>query len=98
MKSDFILSLSQGDVRDDIALYRVLSRSGASADQLREIWYGILALIEDEPERYPAELHPKTFFRGRTVFIDRGTRPMIRLYLNRLQTYLDLSNQKNLPR
>lgn len=98
MSQDFLLSLSQGDVRDDITLFRTLARSGADNDQLRDIWYGILALVEDEGERYPSELHPKVFFKGRTVFGDRGTRPMVRLYLNKLQRYLDAASAKNLPR
>lgn len=98
MTADILLSLGQGDVRDDITLFRVLARSGATKDQLQEIWYGILALIEDEKERYPKELHPDVFFTGRTVFGNRGTRPMVRLYLNKVQRFLDASSTKNLPR
>ena len=98
MKSDVILSLTQGDVRDDISLFRILSRSGADKSQLQEIWFGILALVQDELERYPAELHPNVFFTGRTVFGARGTRPMVRLYLHKLQRFLDTMATKNLPR
>lgn len=98
MKSDIILSLSQGDVRDDITLFRTLSRAGAQKAQLQEIWFGILALVEDEIERYPPHLNPRTFFQSRTVFSGRGTRPMVRLYLHKLQEYLNSLDTKNLPR
>ena len=95
---DIILSTGQNDVRDDINLFRVLSRGGATKAQLREIWYGILALVEYELERYPERLHPRVFFKGRVVFGDKGSRPMVRLYLHQLGSYLDALDSKNLPR
>jgi hypothetical protein len=96
--TDMILTLAQDTVRDDILQWRLLSKGGAPPHQLREILLGILALVDDELDRYPPELHPKQFFSGRTVMGSRGTRPVVRLYLHKLHKYLSLMDSKNLSR
>lgn len=96
--TDLILTLGQDSVRDDILQFRLLSKAGAPPERLREIWLGILALIMDELDRYPPELHPKVFFHRRTVFARRGSRPIIRLYLYKLHRFLNNMDSKNLPR
>lgn len=96
--SDMILSVAQDSIRDDILQFRMLVKTGAPPSRLREIWYGILALIEDEKELYPAELHPEVFFRKRTRFSRRGTRPLIKVYLYKIHRYLDAVDNPNLQR
>lgn len=95
---DMILTLAQDTIRDDILQWRLLSKGGAPPHQLREILLGILALVDDELDQYPVELHPGVFFSGRTVMGSRGTRPIVRLYLHKLHKYLALMDSKNLPR
>lgn len=96
--ADMILSVAQDSIRDDIQQFRMLVKSGAPPSRLREIWYGILALIEDEKELYPPELHPEIFFRKRTRFTRRGTRPMIKVYLYKVHRFLDAMDNPNLQR
>lgn len=96
--SDMILSVAQDSIRDDILQFRMLVKNGAQPARLREIWYGILALIEDERELYPEELWPDNFFRGRTRFSRRGTRPLIKVYLYKIHRYLDAVDSPNLMR
>lgn len=95
---DMILSVAQDSVRDDILQFRMLVKMGAPPARLREIWYGILALINDEKEMYPVDLHPEVFFRKRTRFTRRGTRPMIKVYLYKVHRYLDAVDNPNLQR
>jgi len=76
----------------------MLVKAGAPPNRLREIWYGILALIEDEKDMYPEELHPEVFFKNRTRFTRRGTRPMIKVYLYKVHRYLDAIDNTNLAR
>lgn len=96
--TDLILSVGQDTVRDDILHLRLLLKSGAPKTSCVDLWLGILALVEEEKDRYPEELHPKVFFKGRTRFGRRGPRPIVRLYLHKLNAYLTSIDSKNLPR
>ena len=93
-----VLTLGQDTVRDDINHFILAAKSGAAPEQLNEIWRGILALIEEDPDDYPPELHPKTFFQGRTVLGRRGARPLVKVYLHKIAKWLDEQKSSNLPR
>lgn len=96
--TDMVLSLGQDTVRDDINMFILMSKSGASPEQLNEVWRGILALIEEDPGEYPQELWPKVFFKGRTVLGRRGARPLVKVYLHKLAKWIDGNKSSNLPR
>jgi hypothetical protein len=96
--TDMILTLGQDTVRDDINQFILMSKSGARPEQLNEVWRGILALIEEDPSEYPVELHPRVFFKGRTVLGRRGARPLVKVYLHKLAKWIDANKSTNLPR
>lgn len=87
--ADRILTFQQSSVMQDVELFLESSKKGQPPERLREIFHSILALVEDEQDIYPEELRPVVFFKGRTVFGSRASRPMIRLYLHKLHRHLD---------
>jgi hypothetical protein len=95
---DIIMSRMQNTVLSDIDMYLMLSKRRSDNETLQELWLGILAYMESEPERYPPALLPSTYWKGKTIFKNRGTTPMIRLYLHQVASYLDAMKSKNLPR
>lgn len=94
---DRILTFQQSSVLQDIETFLDLSKRGASSSVLRELFHGILNLVEDDKALYPEELHPDVFFKGRMVFGSRASRPVVRLYLHKLHKHLDLRARRSLP-
>lgn len=96
--TDMILTLGQDTVRNDINHFILLAKSGAQPEQLNEVWRGILALVEEDLADYPVDLHPRNFFKGRTVLGRRGARPLVKVYLHKIAKWLDEQKSTNLPR
>jgi len=95
---DRILTFQQSSVLQDIEEFLSISKRGGSPKVLREIFFSILALVDDEEDKYPPELSPSVFFKGRVVFGTRASRPVVRLYLHKLHKHLDMLNKKTVRR
>ena len=95
--ADRILTFQQSSVMQDVELVLDLVKRGAPASQIKEIFEGILLLIEDEHTKYPPELRPEAYFEGKVVFGNRASRPIMRLYLHKIHQHLDLSSARSLP-
>lgn len=92
-----ILTFQQSSVMMDIETVLDMVRKGTPAQQIKEIWEGILLLVEDEHTLYPKDLRPGTYFEGKAVFGNRASRPVMRLYLHKLHRHLDLRSSTTLP-
>ena len=95
--SSRILTFQQSSVMMDIELVLDLVKRGAPAFQIKEAFEGILLLVEDEHKMYPKDLRPEIYFVGKTVFGNRASRSMMRLYLHKLHRHLELRSLKTLP-
>ncbi len=94
--ADRILTFQQSSVMQDIETALDLVKRGASSQQIREVFDGILLLVEDEGHLYPPELLPSSYFSDRVIFGNRTSLAVARLYLHKLHRHLDLRSASTL--
>lgn len=96
--ADRILTFQQSSLLRDIEDLLDHMKKGSPDEVVTDIWLGIVDVVELELDRYPKELHPKVFFSGRTVYVRKGRRSLVRAYLHRLHKFIDSKTSRRLSR